>query len=60
MTALTFIVSSPSLIAAPRAALWTAIALMLGALFLPDCCLDGRHAAGFGMEAFGPICAAAR
>jgi hypothetical protein len=60
MTPLTSIASSPPVIAAPRAALWTAIALMLGALFMPDCCLAGRHAAGFGMEAFGPICAAAR
>jgi hypothetical protein len=60
MTALASNPSSPSPIVAPRAALWTAITLMLGALFLPDCCLDGRHSVGFGMEAFGPICAAAR
>ena len=27
---------------------------------VPDCCLNGRHAAGFGMELFGPICHASR
>ena len=50
----------PPLMAAPGAALWTALALAFAALVLPDCCLNGRHAAGFGMEAFAPICHAAR
>jgi len=34
--------------------------LALAALSLPDCCLTGRHAVGFGMEIFAPICSAAR
>ena len=49
----------PTLPAAPRGAVWFALALLLAALVLPDCCLNGRHAFGAGMEAFGPICRAA-
>ena len=45
---------------APRAAVWAALALAFAALTLPDCCLNGRHTAGFGMELYGPICHAAR
>lgn len=43
----------------PRAAVWFAFAFALAALVLPDCCLNGRHVFGAGMEAFGPICRAA-
>lgn len=45
---------------APRLKLWAAFAAALFALTLPDCCLSGRHAAGFGMELYGSICHAAR
>jgi hypothetical protein len=50
----------PALLAAGRAALWTALGLALAALVLPDCCVNGRHAAGFGMETYAAICHAAR
>ncbi len=46
--------------AAPSLAVWTALALAFATLLVPDCCLNGRHAAGFGMELFGPICHASR
>jgi hypothetical protein len=51
---------SPVFPTAPRAALWAALALAFAALTLPDCCVNGSHAAGFGMETFAPICHAAR
>jgi hypothetical protein len=60
MTARAALAISPPPAAAPRAVLWTAFALALAALLLPDCCLAGRHSAGFDMEAFAPICHAAR
>ena len=50
----------PALLALRRATLWTALGLALAALVLPDCCLSGRHGAGFGMEIYAPICHAAR
>ena len=51
----------PSLpLPAPRLAIWVVLALAVAALILPDCCLNGRHAFGGGMDAFGPICRAAR
>jgi hypothetical protein len=40
--------------------LWPALALAIGLLVLPECCLLGQHARGAGMAAFGPICRAAR
>jgi hypothetical protein len=43
---------------AQRAA--AAFVLALAALALPDCCLTGRHAIGFGMEIFAPMCHAVR
>ena len=46
-------------LSSPRAAI-AAFVLALAALALPDCCLAGRHAVGFGMEIFAPICHAAR
>ena len=49
----------PVPVTAPRGAVWLALALLLAALLLPDCCLNGRHAFGAGMETFGPICRAA-
>ena len=33
-----------------------ALLIALGVLLTPDCCLNGRHAQGFGMDYFGPIC----
>jgi hypothetical protein len=60
MTALALVTPSRHIAAARRAALLTAFALALAALALPDCCLSGRHAAGFGMEALAGICHAAR
>jgi hypothetical protein len=57
-----FALAPPGLrIRAPRC---TAVAGALVAAFvilaLPDCCLNGRHAAGFGMDAFAFVCHAAR
>jgi hypothetical protein len=49
--------SSPRAAIASRAATFL---LALAALALPDCCLTGRHAVGFGMGSFAPICHAAR
>ncbi len=50
----------PPLDALRRATMWTALGLALAALVLPDCCLNGSHGAGFGMEIYAPICHAAR
>jgi hypothetical protein len=50
----------PTPAAAPRGAIWFALALAFAMLVFPDCCLSGRHAFGAGMDAFGPICRAAR
>ena len=49
----------PLSVPAPRGAVWLAIALALAVLVAPDCCLNGHHAFGAGMDAFGPICRAA-
>jgi hypothetical protein len=43
----------------PRGAIWFALALTFAALVLPDCCLNGRHAFGTGMNPLGPICRSA-
>ena len=37
-----------------------AFALALALSVLPDCCLTGSHAHGFGMDAFASICHAQR
>jgi hypothetical protein len=50
----------PRPIIVPRLAIWAVLALALAALVVPDCCLNGRHAFGAGMDAFGPICRSAR
>jgi hypothetical protein len=42
-----------------RFAHWTAFALTFAVLTLPDCCLNGRHRAGLGMDAFAFVCHAA-
>ena len=47
-------IPAPSKEVAKRLALF---ALFLG-LGLPDCCLNGAHVMGSGMEAFGQICRA--
>jgi len=52
--------AAPFPVAAPRGAIWFALALSVIALVAPDCCVNGRHAFGAAMEAFGPICRAAR
>ena len=49
----------PASAAPPRLALWAGLALACLALVLPDCCINGRHAFGFGMDALAPICHAA-
>jgi hypothetical protein len=49
-----------TLAAPPRKALWGTLALTVALLFVPDCCLVGRHAHGAAMAAFGPICHALR
>jgi hypothetical protein len=46
--------------AASPLAVWTALAITFAVLVTPDCCLNGRHSAGFGMEVFGLICHASR
>jgi hypothetical protein len=43
-----------------RAARWLALFAVVAAMATPDCCLTGRHLFGAGMDAFGPICRAAR
>jgi hypothetical protein len=50
----------PIFVPAPRGAIWFGLALALVALVAPDCCLNGRHAFGRGMDAFGTICHATR
>jgi hypothetical protein len=45
---------------AKRPAVVVAIALALALSVLPDCCLNGSHAYGFGMDAFASICHAQR
>ena len=37
---------------------WLSLLLMLIGIALPDCCLNGSHAIGSGMESFGAICRA--
>ncbi len=37
---------------------WLALFVVLTGMALPDCCLNGRHLFGSGMETFGPICRA--
>jgi len=37
---------------------WLALFLVLAGIALPDCCLNGSHAFGSGMETFGAICRA--
>ena len=45
---------------AQRPAVVVAIVLALAFSVLPDCCLNGSHAYGFGMDAFTSICHAQR
>jgi hypothetical protein len=35
---------------------WVVLLLMLGTIVLPDCCLNGRHRVGDGMDVFASIC----
>lgn len=44
----------------PRPAIWSALAVAFVMLSLPDCCLNGHHRSGFGMDGFAFICHAAR
>ena len=37
---------------------WLALLVVLAGIALPDCCLNGRHMLGVGMDGFGPICRA--
>jgi hypothetical protein len=43
-----------------RFAVSAALAATLVILAAPDCCLNGRHAAGSGMDAFAFVCHGAR
>ena len=46
--------------ASRRPAVWAALVAAFVILALPDCCLNGRHVAGFGMDAFAFVCHGAR
>ena len=35
---------------------WLVFFFALGVIALPDCCLNGRHRIGDGMDAFASIC----
>lgn len=37
---------------------WLAMLVVLTGIALPDCCLNGRHMFGAGMDSFGAICRA--
>ncbi len=54
------LLTRPTGVNAPRPALWAALTLAFAFLVLPDCCLNGHHAYGFGMDELGAICRAAR
>jgi len=41
-----------------RSAHWRALLLILVGIGLPECCLNGSHRFGSGMDIFGPICMA--
>jgi hypothetical protein len=46
----------PRRVASFRFAYWSAFALTFAVLTLPDCCLNGRHRAGLGMDASAFVC----
>jgi hypothetical protein len=46
--------------ASRRPAVWAALVAAFAILALPDCCLNGRHVAGSGMDAFAFVCHVAR
>jgi hypothetical protein len=46
--------------ASRRLAVSAALAAGFVILALPDCCLNGRHVAGSGMDAFAFVCHVAR
>ncbi len=50
----------PTLVPAPRGAVWISLIVAFAALVLPNCCVNGRHAFGAATDAFMPICRAAR
>ena len=59
----TFACRAPSLSLQPivtRPAIWGALAVAFVMLSLPDCCLNGHHRSGVGMDGFAFICHAAR
>jgi hypothetical protein len=37
---------------------WLALFVLMAGVVAPDCCLNGSHAFGRGMDAFGAICRA--
>jgi hypothetical protein len=39
-----------------RGVQWLVLLFALGTIVLPDCCLNGRHRVGDGMDAFAAIC----
>jgi len=39
-----------------RGVQWVVLLFVFGTIVLPDCCLNGRHRVGDGMDAFASIC----
>jgi hypothetical protein len=50
--------SRPALAFPAPSAHWLALLVVLAGIALPDCCRNGRHLSGVGMDSFGPICRA--
>ena len=50
----------PCVARAKKPAVVAALALALALSVLPDCCLNGSHAYGFGMDTFASVCHARR
>jgi hypothetical protein len=49
----------PASVPTLRGAVWFALVLAFAALAVPDCCLNGRHTFGAGMNTLGRICRSA-
>jgi hypothetical protein len=57
-----FAIAPPRLraLARRRPPIFAALVAAFVILALPDCCLNGRHVSGFGMDAFAFVCRGAR